>query len=142
MGAKMVLSHEQKAIRKLFAELQNVTPQTFPTSGFPDAPCARGVYIIYAPGGDVAHVGSTPRAKNGLRQRLHNHMQGQSSFAIKRFSGSKKKIGSQLRGRYKFKCLPVPGTRQRALLEAYAIGHLCPHHIGHGTRKGEVTLDS
>ncbi len=40
-----------------------------------------------------------------------------------------------------FGCLPVTDDRRRALLEAYAIGVLCPKHIGHGTKKDTLKLD-
>jgi hypothetical protein len=46
----------------------------------------------------------------------------------KKFNGD----GSRLRGRYKFRCIVVRSDRQRALLEAYAIGFLCPAHMGTG----------
>lgn len=38
----------------------------------------------------------------------------------------------KLRGGYGFRYLTVKNPRQRALLEAYAIGVLCPAHIGLG----------
>jgi hypothetical protein len=35
-----------------------------------------------------------------------------------------------VRARCTYRFLIVENDRMRALLEAYAIGHLCPHHIG------------
>ena len=92
------------------------------------APDKKGVYVIYSMDERVLHVGSTPRARGGIRQRLQNHMASQSSFAEEYLGGK----GSRLRATHKFRCLPVASPRQRALLEALAIGRLCPAHIGHG----------
>jgi hypothetical protein len=62
----------------------------------------------------VLYVGRTTRGQlGGLRRRLITH---------------RKKIGSA-RG-CKFRCLIVKKPRDRALLEAYATGFLCPKHIG------------
>jgi hypothetical protein len=72
-------------------------------------------------------VGSTPRAKGGIRQRLNDHLAGNSSFTIKHL----KEDPLKLRGEYEFQCVVVSDSRLRALSEAYAIGQLCPAHIGH-----------
>lgn len=93
-----------------------------------DAPSEHGVYIIYSPGGKVMHVGRTLRGGKGLRGRLKNHLSGKSSFVRIHMKG----LSHKLRGGYSFCCLPVKNARQRALLEAYAIGVLCPVHIGLG----------
>ena len=93
-----------------------------------DAPAKRGVYVIYSPRGRVLHVGSTPKAREGIAQRLRDHLAAQSSFTQRYLGGE----GTKLRKGYKFRCLVVPRSRQRALLEALAIGTLCPAHIGHG----------
>ena len=92
------------------------------------APDARGVYVIYSPKGKVMHVGGTPRGRRGLRQRLKNHLHGSSSFVKKCFSGK----GSKLRAGYQFGFLKVPNPRLRVLLEHYAVGMLCPKHVGLG----------
>jgi hypothetical protein len=136
-----MLSDEQKKIRALFHALINADEKAFPAKGSKiDAPNERGVYLIYAPNHCVAHVGSTPRAKGGLKQRLQDHLQGRSSFTAAYFAKSKQRHGTQLKGRYSFRCLPVSGGRQRALLEAFAIGTLCPRHIGHGKRADKAGL--
>jgi hypothetical protein len=57
-------------------------------------------------------------------------MATQSSFTLK--YKPLKKDGSCLREGYKFRCLVVQSQRQRALLEALAIGRLCPAHLGLG----------
>jgi len=86
------------------------------------------VYVIYNPKGTVLHVGRTPRAKKGLRQRLNNHLLGQSSFAHKYLKGR----GNLLRKGYKFKYLVIKNPRERALVEAFSVGKLCPAHLGLG----------
>jgi hypothetical protein len=124
-----MLSREQKTIRKRFETLIGARLHSFPKErGRLDAPKLRGVYIIYDPRQKVAHVGTTPRGKGGIHQRLTNHLYGQSSFAKKCFKGD----GSELRDGFSYRCLPVEDDRLRALLEAYAIGYLCPKHIGLG----------
>ena len=74
------------------------------------------------------HVGRTVTGKRGLKQRLFNHLHGRSSFVIQSFAGS----GAKLRGKFSFRYVLVPNNRLRALLEAYAIGRLCPRHLGVG----------
>ena len=105
-----------------------------PLRRFPDssrelaAPSELGVYIIYSPTGKVVHVGRTSSARKGIAQRLRNHRNGNSSFTKKYLEGD----GSKLKRGYKFRCLIVEDDRLRAYLEAYAIGRLCPAHIGTG----------
>jgi hypothetical protein len=91
--------------------------------------------VIYSPQLKVLHVGQTYRARRGLHQRLANHLHGQSSFTIK--SDYLEQRGSTIKGRCawlrkhcKYRYLVIKKHRLRALLEAYAIGHLCPDHIG------------
>ncbi len=123
------MTPEQKTVRALFTELTRSPLQTFPVlRGRLHAPDRQGVYVIYDPRGKAAHVGRTPRAKHGIAQRLRDHMSARSSFTIQYLKGD----GSKLRGKYKFRCLVVKERRRRALLEAYATGHLCPAHIGLG----------
>lgn len=93
-----------------------------------DAPKELGVYVIYDPKGKVVHVGRTPSAEDGLYQRLQNHLDGKSSFTKKYLKGE----SSLLRNGYGFRYVAIPDQRIRALLEAYAIGNLCPAHIGLG----------
>lgn len=123
------MTREQEKVKALFAELMRSQLQTFPESrGKLNAPAGRGVYIIYDSRGRVAHVGSTPRAKGGIAQRLRNHMAGASSFTRVKFN----RDGSKLRSKYKFQCIEIRDKRCRAFLEAYAIGTMCPSHIGIG----------
>ncbi len=123
------MTHEQEKVKALFTKLKRSPLRTFPAIREElEAPDRQGVYVIYSPRGKVVHVGRTPRAKGGIAQRLRNHMNASSSFTKKYLKGG----GSKLRGRYKFRCIIVGNRRRRAFLEAYAIGHLCPAHIGLG----------
>ena len=120
---------EQQAVKALFQKLRRSPLHTFPSFGGKlDAPLAQGVYVIYSPRGKVLHVGRTPQGRNGIHQRLRDHLRGQSSFTSQYLN----KDGSKLRDGYKFRCLVVKSPRRRALLEAYAMGCLCPDHIGLG----------
>lgn len=123
------MKREPETVRALFDKLMQARLEVFPEFRQRlTAPTRRGVYVIYDPRGKVLHVGRTPRAQNGIAQRLRGHMAGRSSFVKEHFRGD----GSKLRGRCKFRCLVVKNPRRRALLEAYAISHLCPAHLGLG----------
>jgi len=120
--------NEKNKVHILFKKLIIQPEKWFPKNGYKlEATTNKGVYIILK-GKEVLHVGSTPRAKKGILQRLCNHLRGQSSFTGKYLKGN----GSELRAGYCFKCLPVEDNRTRVLLENYAIGVLCPKHIGEG----------
>ncbi len=120
---------EPKKIHQLLQELINSESHLFPSKYQPlKAPTEHGVYIIYNSQDEVVHVGRSVRGKNGLHQRLKDHLQGASSFANKYLDGD----GSKLRNGYKFKYLVIPDPRKRALLEALATGTLCPLHLGLG----------
>ena len=88
----------------------------------------QGVYVIMNSKNRVVHVGRTPRAKHGIYQRIKNHLYGNSSFTYYYLSGK----GSKLRYGYRYRYLEIKDPRKRALLESYAIAHLCPLHIGLG----------
>ena len=123
------MSREAKKVERLFNDLSEAPLKTFPDfGGSLEGPDRQGVYVIYSPHGKVLHVGRTPSAKGGIAQRLHNHMSGSSSFTRNYLKGK----GSQLRGKYKYRCLVVDDPRLRTLLEAYTAGHLCPDHLGVG----------
>lgn len=122
------MTDEFEKIKQLFEELIAQPEIKFPPRRKSlEAPRARGVYIIRR-GQKVLHVGSTPRGKNGLHQRLRNHLDGISEFARVFLSGD----GNRLRIGHTYQCLVVPNKRPRALLEHYAIGVLCPAHLGDG----------
>jgi hypothetical protein len=120
---------ELKELKHLFRDLIAVKKVPFPPARRSLAATSeRGVYIIRDPSGAVVHVGRTPRAKDGIRQRLKGHLAGRSSF-VKQHLARKP---ATLRGGFTFQALPVADRRLRALLEAYATGLLCPRHIGLG----------
>jgi hypothetical protein len=131
-----MISREQKKIKAHFIELMRSPLHCFPLArGRLNASTKKGVYVISGPQSKVLHVGGTPRGRLGIYQRLTNHLHGQSSFTIK--SKYLKRHGRTLRRRCAFlrkyctyRYLVIPNNRLRALLETYAIGHLCPDHIG------------
>ena len=123
------MSRESSTIRELFGRLRAAPQIPFPAVGKRLAvPDTHGVYVIYAPRGAVLHVGRTLRGKRGLQQRLNNHLHGASSFTNQYLDGN----GTKLRGTHKFTFLEVANARTRALLEAFAVGTLCPKHLGVG----------
>jgi hypothetical protein len=124
-----VSEQEHQRVRAHYRQLIRSARYKFPKPGHRlEAPDERGVYIIYSPRGRVLHVGQTPRGKKGLRQRLGNHLQAGSSFVLHYLNGQ----GAKLRNGYAYQFLTLAKPRDRALLEAYAIGMLCPAHIGLG----------
>ena len=90
----------------------------------------QGVYILLDEKNKVAHVGRTLRGKNGLRQRLNNHLRGQSSFVRNYLEGQREII----RAKYPYRYLIIENDRERALVEALGIGKLCPKHLGLGRK--------
>lgn len=115
---------QNKTIAILFRKLGGQPISTFPEArGTLAAPCEPGVYVIRNPVGRVAHVGMTPTSH--LHSRLYSHTCGKSSFVRCHLAGD----GARLRGKYSFQFLEISDPRQRALLEAYATGKLCPMHI-------------
>ncbi len=123
------MNSESEEIKMLFNEL-NVQPKLlFPQYRQPlDAPSKPGVYIINKEE-TVLHVGRTLRGKDGIHQRLKNHLHGSSSFTKNYLHGN----GATLRKKgYTYQYLELEDSRKRALLEHYAIGTLCPRHLGTG----------
>jgi len=95
-----------------------------------DAPKSHGVYIIRS-NDTILHVGRTLRGREGLRQRLTDHLRGNSSFVRDDLNGQ----GATLRETgYTYQFLERESDRERALLEALATGTLCPKHIGTGCK--------
>lgn len=72
-----------------------------------------------------------PFGKRGLYQRLTNHLHGASSFTIKYLN----RKPAKLRNSFTYQFIEIDQPRLRALLQAYAIGVLCPAHIGEGVVK-------
>jgi hypothetical protein len=120
---------EPKTIKAKLNQLLKSPLLRFPVSGDRlTVPYLQGVYIIYDPKGRVEHVGRTVRGRRGLHQRINNHLHGRSSFVIKALNGK----GARLRLGFKFRFIAIENSRLRALIEAFAIGQLCPDHLGDG----------
>jgi hypothetical protein len=131
MASESVLleTPERRKIVRLFRQLCDQPVYPFPKSRQTlSAPCSHGVYVIRDPGGHIVHVGRTLRRKDGLQQRLRDHLCGSSTFVKYHLAGR----SSQLRAGYTFQCLEVVDARARALLEAFATAWLCPIHLGLG----------
>lgn len=123
------MSRENRQVRALFQRLEKQARFRFPNAGEAwDAPDRHGVYVIFSKHGTVVHVGRTLRGKQGIRQRLKNHLYGSSSFTQQYLDGK----GSKLRGEYEYSFLEISNARTRALLESLATGILCPKHVGLG----------
>ncbi|MEC5143119.1 hypothetical protein [Chitinophaga sp. 212800010-3] len=118
-------SEETLRIRQLFDALVNEPLHPFPERGGLNITGLKGVYIIYQDN-IVAHVGNTRTGKDGLCQRLNNHIYGQSSF-VRNYLQPKHLT---VRTGFSFQFLPVANARERVLLEALACGMLCPLHVG------------
>lgn len=123
------MTSECLRVKKLFKELCAQLEYSFPQARKPvEAPSKPGVYIIRKDKA-VLHVGRTLRGKGGLFQRLMDHLHGASSFTNEYLNGR----GATLRKKgYTYQFLALNNPRVRAFLEAYAVGTLCPKHIGLG----------
>lgn len=116
-------------IKELFAALEKQPLVPFPATRVKlEAPPSHGVYVIRSRGKRVLHVGRTLYGKSGLRQRLRNHITGQSSFVRTTLHGD----ATKLRQGCTYQFFRVPNARDRLLLEYYATVCLCPKHLGVG----------
>ena len=121
-----------KEIANLLGKLLANDQLPFPENGkLKDAQKTQGVYIIRE-NGTVLHVGRTYDGKEGLCQRLNNHLYGASSFVKKYLNGKKEKLRKK---GYTYQVLEVKDEKERAYLEALATGILYPEHIGTGRKK-------
>jgi hypothetical protein len=120
---------EPKAVKAKLAQLLRSPMVPFPPAGERlDVPDLHGVYIIYDPKGQ-----GSPCRPDGSREtralpEAQQPPQGASSFVVTALDGK----GSVLRDGYKYRRISIENSRLRAFLEAFAIGHLCPDHIGDG----------
>lgn len=123
------MDNESQEVKNLFAKLCAQLKQRFPQDRRRlNAPSELGVYIIRKEK-TVLHVGRTLHGRGGIHQRPKNHLHGSSSFTNKYLRGN----GAILREHgYTYQYLKLEDPRKRALLEAYAVGTLCPQHIGLG----------
>lgn len=131
MQLKNLDMDESKRIMNLHNQLMISNKYDIPTVGKVKICQNQGVYIIYSQTGSVLHVGKTNGGKNGIDQRLLNHVRNQSSFSKLYMQPNK----VNLRGTAKFQFIEVEDARSRSLLEALTAGLLCPVHIGLGTKK-------
>ncbi|WP_191861069.1 GIY-YIG nuclease family protein [Hanstruepera ponticola] len=122
---------EPQKMMKLYNELVKSVIYEFPDKGKVNISKKQGVYIVYDNKSQPLHVGKTNGAKNGLNDRLQNHVWNQSSFS--KLYMQKNKI--VLRDWGKFQFIVLEDDRERALLEALTAGLLCPAHIGTGVKK-------
>jgi hypothetical protein len=113
-------------VRGLFGMLLEAPLHPFPAIGPVEVTRQKGIYVIYNPNGDPSHVGNSPRGREGLRQRLNNHLSFQSSYTRNFLMPQNLSV----RNGYSFRFIVVENPRHMALLQAYAIGNLCPEHIG------------
>ena len=123
------MSRERQTVKKLFGKLCKQKEKPFPKKHQPlYAPLKAGVYIIRE-NKIILHVGRTHRAKKGIHKRLKEHLHNSSSFTKNYLHGK----GATLREKgYTYQYLELENSRERALLEHYAIGTLCPRHLGTG----------
>ena len=122
--------NEPQQIMNLYNLLIDSSKYDIPAIGKITISQKQGVYIIYGEEA-VLHVGKTNGGKEGLDQRLLNHVRNQSSFSKLYMQPNK----ISLRGMAKFQFIEVEDARSRSLLEALTAGLLCPMHIGLGTKK-------
>ena len=81
------MNRESQEVKMLFDKLCTQTKRSFPQYRQPlDAPSKLGVYIIRKEE-TVLHVGRTLRGRDGIYQRLNNHLYGSSSFTNKYLKG-------------------------------------------------------
>ena len=123
------MAKELETIKQLHKKLIASKLHAFPEKGKVVVSSKHGVYVIYdSKKMHVLHVGKTVSGKNGINQRLSNHLGGQSSFSKKYVIP--KKI--YLRKEAKFRFFEIENARNRSLVEALTAGLLCPSHIGTG----------
>jgi hypothetical protein len=123
------MDDESRIVEELFGKLCKQEKQPFPKKYQSlNAPLKMGVYIILKDE-TILHIGRTYRAREGIHQRLKDHLVGSSSFKKKYLKGN----GATLREEgYTYQYFELEDPRKRALLEHYAIGTLCPKHLGTG----------
>lgn len=122
---------EPQEILKLHKELIASKKFLFPETGKVIVTNKHGVYIVYSPKEEVLHVGTTKYGKEGLNQRLTNHISKQGVF----YREYLKPREIEMRGTHFFRCIEVSNSRTRGLLEALTAGLLCPAHFGTGEKK-------
>jgi hypothetical protein len=122
-------NNEFLEIDELFNNLIKCTLYPFRNIDKKAIPTNKGVYVIRNKANEALHVGRTPRAKTGLKSRIENHLNGRSSFVRIYYKGNPSKLKEE---ECHFQYLEIDDARKRALLESYAVGKLCPKHLGLG----------
>lgn len=122
---------EPEKIRLLHQKLLESKFYKFPLLGKIGVSINQGVYIVYDNTKAPLHVGKTNRGRNGLNQRLLNHVRNQSSFS--KLYMQKNNISLRDWGAFKF--IEIENSRERSFLETITAGLLCPKHIGTGEKK-------
>ena len=119
--------HERNRIQQLLEALNQASISLFPRGRESiRVPKKLGVYVIRDPAEAVVYVGRTTRAKNGLHQRLRNHMAGKSALVRVHLKGDT----NRLRDGFSYQFLEVENDRERALLEHIATAWHCPEVLG------------
>lgn len=119
--------HERNRVWQLLDALEQAPITPFPRGSESIAvPKKLGVYVIRDPAKSVVYVGRTTRAKNGLHQRLRNHMAGKSALVRIHLNGD----ASRLRQGFSYQFVEVENDRERALLEHLATAWHCPAVLG------------
>ncbi len=122
---------DPEKIMLLHKELVASKFHKFPSMGKIEVSSKQGIYIVYNNNKTALHVGKTIQAKNGLNQRLHDHVSNRSSFS-KLYMQPNNVL---LRGWGEFQFIEIENARERSLLEALTADLLCPKHIGTGEKK-------
>lgn len=127
---------EPEKIMELYNQLVDSPQYDFPSNGKIEISNKQGIYIVYNDNNEALHVGKTNGAKNGLNQRLLNHVRNQSSFS--KLYMQKENIALRAWGKFKF--IEIESARERSLLEALTAGLLCPAHIGTGEKNSSEEM--
>lgn len=133
------MSPTRQTLANLLEQLNSSERKLFPRRReVLDAPRMHGVYLILDPEIQVNHVGRTITGKNGLHQRLNNHLHGASSFVSQYLRKTLNKTGDSLRDGWSYQYLCVHDDRERALLECIATAWHRPKHLGLGGKTDDA----
>jgi excinuclease UvrABC nuclease subunit len=116
---------ESKKVKKLVKKLEKAEILAFPEEGKIELPEVEGVYAIVNKKDEVIHVGKTEGGLGGLFARLNGHLYGKS--ALRKAYLAPNEIN--LRNKCGVKWVEVKTERLRYLVEARAIGKLCPAYL-------------
>lgn len=117
---------EGKKIKKLYKKLCQAEGVPVPKEGRIELPETEGVYLLLNKKDEVLLVGKTEGGKGGLRSRINTQLFGSSPFRKMYLLPS----GIDIRKKHFVHWLTIESERDRILVEAYAMGKLCPAFIG------------